>query len=323
MTHDHLLGVKLMAKRWTAEDIPDLAGKTIVVTGGNSGLGFEAARKLVGRGAHVVLACRDPRKAREAIEAIRSEHRDASIEAMTLDLADLRSVRRFAGAFQEQHPQLHVLCNNAGVMAIPRRSTADGFEMQFGTNHLGHFALTGLLLDSLLATPGARIVTVSSNAHRFGRICLDDLNGERGYGKWTAYAQSKLANLLFVLELNRRAGVCGADLTSVGCHPGYAATNLQFVGPRMESSFVLEKGAALLNRMLAQSAEMGALPILHAATASGVCGGDCFGPDGPAEAWGYPKKVSPASRARDRDTARVLWKVSEDLTGVRYEALPG
>jgi NAD(P)-dependent dehydrogenase (short-subunit alcohol dehydrogenase family) len=315
--------VKVMEKTWTAEDMPDLSGKTIIVTGGNSGLGFEAARKLVGRRAHVVLACRDPRKAAEAIDAIRSEHPDASIESMHLDLSDLRTVRRFADTFREHHDRLHVLCNNAGVMAIPRRTTADGFELQFGTNHLGHFALTGLLLEPLLAALGARVVTVSSYAHRLGRIAFDDLNGERGYGKWTAYAQSKLANLLFVIELNHRAGVSGADLTSVGCHPGYAATNLQFVGPRMESSFLLEKGAALLNRMLAQSAEMGALPILYAATASGVCGGDCIVPDGPAEAWGHPKKVSLVPRAQDRDTARALWKVSEELTGVRYEALRG
>lgn len=310
-----------MARRWTAEDMPDLAGKTVVVTGANSGLGFEVARRLAGKGAHVVLACRDIGKAREASDAIRSEHPQASLEEMKLDLADLGSVRHFAAMFCERHRRLHVLCNNAGVMALPRRTTADGFEIQFGTNHLGHFALTGLLLEPLLATPGARVVTVSSGAHRFGRIRFDDLHGEQSYSKWKAYAQSKLANLLFVFELNRRSGLSGADITSVGCHPGYAATNLQYVGPRMEGSFLLEKGAALLNRVLAQSAEMGALPILYAATAEGVCGGDCFGPDGPGEAWGYPKKVLPAGRARDPVVARELWRVSEQLTGVRYEAL--
>jgi hypothetical protein len=312
-----------MTKRWAAKDIPDLSGKTIVVTGGNSGLGFEAARWLVGKRAHVVLACRDLRKARETAESLVSEHPDASVEAMKLDMADLRSVRRFVDEFRDEHRALHVLCNNAGVMALPRRTTADGFELQFGTNHLGHFALTGLLLDLLLATPGARVVTVSSSAHRLGRVRFDDLHGERSYGKWAAYAQSKLANLLFAFELNRRARAAGADLTSVGCHPGYAATNLQFAGPRMEGSFVMETLAALLNRVLAQSAEMGALPILYAATASGVRGGDCIGPDGPAEAWGHPKKVSPAARARDRETACTLWRVSEELTGVRFDALPG
>jgi len=293
-----------MANKWTVDDIPDLSGKTIIVTGANSGLGFEASRRLAGKGAHVVLACRDAQKAREAAASIESETHGASLEAMKLDLADLRSVSRFSADFCKRHGRLHVLCNNAGVMALPHRTTADGFEMQFGTNHLGHFALTGLLLERLLATPGARVVTVSSGAHRLGKIDFDDLQGERGYGKWTAYAQSKLANLLFTFELNRRARAAEADLLGVGCHPGYTATNLQFAGPRMEGSRVMETLAGLLNRVLAQSVEMGTLPILYAATASDVRGGDCIGPEGLAEAWGYPKKVTPAARARDRKTAR-------------------
>jgi NAD(P)-dependent dehydrogenase (short-subunit alcohol dehydrogenase family) len=206
-------------------------------------------------------------------------------------------------------------------MAIPLRRTADGFEMQFGTNHLGHFALTGLLLEPLLSAGEARVVTVSSVAHWAGWMQLKDPNWQRRYWRWPAYAQSKLANLLFAFELQRKAASTGAGLLSVGCHPGYSATDLQLVGPRMDGSVVMEKLAASLNRVVAQTAEMGALPILYAATADGVRGGDCIAPDGPLESWGYPKKVVPGSRARDETLARKLWDLSEALTGVRYDAL--
>jgi hypothetical protein len=217
------------------------------------------------------------------------------------------------------YPSLHVLCNNAGVMAIPHRKTADGFEMQLGTNHLGHFALTGLLLDRLLATPGARVVSVSSNAHKFGAMRWDDLQWERRYRKWFAYSQSKLANLLFAFELQRRLAAQGAGLISVGCHPGYAATNLQAAGPRMQGSSLGEGIMELANRLFAQSAAMGALPTLYAATAPDVKGGDYIGPDGLGEQWGYPKKVPSNARSRDADAQRRLWEISEQLTGVRYE----
>jgi hypothetical protein len=206
-------------------------------------------------------------------------------------------------------------------MALPYRKTADGFEMQFGTNHLGHFALTGLLLDRLLATPGARVVTVSSGAHRMGNIRFDDLQWERGYGKWRAYGQSKLANLLFTYELQRRLDAQSAPLIAVACHPGYAATNLQFAGPRMEGASFMESLSALSNDYFAQNAAMGALPTLYAATAADVRGGDYIGPDGFAELWGHPRKVQSNRRAHDRDLARRLWEISESLTGVRYEAL--
>ena len=306
---------------WTADDIPPQAGRTIVITGANSGIGYEAARQLAAKGAHVVLACRDQAKGRGAIESITAAQPSASVELMELDLADLGSIRRFAAAARAASPALHVLCNNAGVMAIPRRTTRDGFEMQFGTNHLGHFALTGLLLERLLATPGARVVTVSSGAHKFGVMHWNDLQGERSYGSWRAYGQSKLANLLFTYELQRRLATAHAELISVACHPGYAATNLQAAGPRMQGSSIGEAVWGFANRLLAQSAAMGALPTLYAATAPDVRGGDYIGPDGLGEQWGHPKKVRSNARSHDPEAQRRLWEISEQLVGVRYDAL--
>jgi NAD(P)-dependent dehydrogenase (short-subunit alcohol dehydrogenase family) len=302
-----------------AEWVPDLGGRTVVVTGGNSGIGFEAARVLADRGARVVLACRDLGKAAAAVDGIRAARPGAAVEARELDLARLDSVRKFAEAWLGGEHPLHVLVNNAGVMALPHRRTTDGFEMQLGTNHLGHFALTGLLLERLLGTPGARVVTVSSSAHRPGRIHFDDLQSERRYRKWAAYAQSKLANLLFAFELDRRLRARGADAISVACHPGYAATNLQAAGPRMQGSGWLEAFFGWSNRLLAQSAAAGALPTLYAATAPEVSGGDFIGPGGFAEMWGPPKRVEPSARARDPEAAARLWEVSERLTGVRFD----
>jgi NAD(P)-dependent dehydrogenase (short-subunit alcohol dehydrogenase family) len=240
---------------------------------------------------------------------------------MALDLASLASVRAFAAAFVAKHERLDLLCNNAGVMAIPRRHTADGFEMQLGTNHLGHFALTGLVLPRLLDTPGARIVSVSSSAHRPGKMHWNDLQLERRYRKWRAYAQSKLANLLFAFELDRRLRKAGASVISVAAHPGYAATNLQAVGARMEGARFREQILALGNRLFAQSAAMGALPTLHAATAPEVQGGDYFGPASLGEMWGHPRKVGSTARARNRADAARLWELSETLTDVRFAAL--
>ena len=306
---------------WSHRDVPDQSGRTIVVTGANSGIGFEAASTLTAAGAHVVLACRDPLRAADAVARLRSRHPRASLESLPLDLASLASVRDFAKAFADRHARLDVLANNAGVMAIPRRTTADGFEMQLGTNHLGHFALTGLLLPRLLATPGARVVTVSSTAHRGGRMRFDDLQGERSYTRWGAYGQSKLANLLFSYELDRRARAAGRDLVAAACHPGYAATNLQFVGARMDGSRFMEGLMSWANRVFSQDAAMGALPTLYAATAPGVRGGDYYGPDRLFETWGHPKKVGSSGRSRDLEAARRLWAVSEELTGVRYHEL--
>jgi len=307
--------------RWAIADIPVQSGRVAIVTGANSGLGSESALALAAKGAHVVLACRDAAKAQSALQAIRAASPAVSVEAMALDLASLASVRAFAEAFVAQHERLDLLCNNAGVMAIPHRRTTDGFEMQFGTNHLGHFALTGLLLPRLLDTPGARVVSVSSSAHRPGKIHWDDLQLERSYRNWRAYAQSKLANLLFAFELDRRLRKAGTSVISVAAHPGYAATNLQSVGARMAGSRVLERLFEVANRLIAQSAAMGALPTLYAATAPEVQGGDYFGPASLGEMWGHPRKVGSSARSKDLADAARLWKLSEALTDVRFAAL--
>ena len=306
---------------WTTDDIPDLSGRTAVVTGANSGLGFESALALARAGAEVVLACRDQTKGADAADRITGSVPSATVSLEPLDLSDLSSVRAFATAIGEKYTGLDLLLNNAGVMAIPRRETADGFEMQFGTNHLGHFALTGLLLDALLARPGARVVTVSSSVAQVGRIRFDDLQGTAKNGKWSAYSQSKLANQLFALELDRRATRAGMDLVSVAAHPGYAATNLQAVGPQMSGSSLMERITDIGNKLFGQSAAGGALPSLYGATAPGVSGGQYFGPDGFMAQRGAPKEVAFVKAAKDPVTARRLWEVSEELTGVRFTAL--
>ncbi|MFE0150393.1 oxidoreductase [Nonomuraea sp. NPDC059007] len=298
---------------WTAADIGDLSGLAAVVTGANSGIGMIAAGELARRGAATVLACRDVAKGEAAAQLMKKAAPHASIEVRQLDLADLASVRAFAAAYTGG---LDVLVNNAGVMALPYRQTVDGFEMQFGTNHLGHFALTGLLLPRLLERPDPRVVTVSSGLHKGGHIDFDDLQGERSYRKWAAYGQSKLANLLFAYELQRRAA--GA-LTSVAAHPGYAATNLQAVGPRMEGNPILEFGSRLGNVLFAQSAERGALPLLYAATERGLAGGTYVGPDGRFGSRGYPTPIDSSPASKDRAVAARLWSVSEALTGVHYD----
>lgn len=309
------------AVRWIEDHVPNLTGKRVVITGANSGLGFEATAILAGKGAEVVLAVRDLARGQRAIAEIGARVPGARLRAMALDLASLASVRRFADAFLSGHDRLDILINNAGVMAIPRRLTADRFEMQFGVNHLGHFALTGLLLPLLLKTPAARVVTVSSGAHVLGRINFDDLHGERRYQPWAAYAQSKLANLLFAYELQRRLAAAGSGTISVAAHPGYAATNLQRVGPEMSGSKLGMWLMAASNRLLAQSAAMGALPEVYAATSPRVQGGDYIGPDGPLGQRGFPKKVRSSPRSYDLDAAARLWAVSEKLTGVRFEGI--
>jgi NAD(P)-dependent dehydrogenase (short-subunit alcohol dehydrogenase family) len=307
-----------MAK-WSTHDVPHLSGTSALVTGANSGLGYETALALAVAGAAVVLACRDQTKGAEAVERIRRVAPAAQVELASLDLADQASTRDFADQFNAGHNGLNILVNNAGVMAIPRRETVDGFEMQFGTNHLGHFALTGLLLENLLARPGARVVTLSSEVALVGRIKFDDLQSTRHYRKWAAYAQSKLANQLFTLELDRRAGDRG--IVSVAAHPGYAATNLQGVGPKMSGSRVKKALADIENVVFAQSAAMGALPVLYGATAPGVTGAQYFGPDKLFGMRGYPKQVHFVKAAKVQETATRLWEVSEELTGVHFEAL--
>ena len=304
---------------WKAADMPDQTGRTVVITGGNSGIGLDAGLAFARKGADLILACRNPDKAQAAVEHVRSEAEGAEVEAMQLDLADLASVRSFAEALLEQRQALHVLCNNAGVMALPYRKTSDGFEMQFGTNHLGHFALTGLLLPLLRSAEASRVVTVSSMAHRIGKMRFEDLAWEKGYSKWPAYGMSKLANLLFAFELQRRLDESGAGPISVACHPGYSNTNLQLAGPQMSGSRFMETASKWFGAAAAQSSHMGALPTVYAATAEGVQGGDYIGPNGFMETYGFPKKVGSSKAAQDTASAAKLWEMSEELTGVRYE----
>ena len=299
--------------KWTADQIPDQSGRTAVVTGANSGLGLVTARELARRGASVVLACRNTDKGDDAKREIESAVPGAKVEVAALDLSNLESVHAFAEG--PAPGAIDLLVNNAGIMATPRHETADGFELQLGTNHLGHFALTGVLLERLEGRDDARVVTLSSGAHRMGKINFDDLGGERRYNRWRAYGQSKLANLLFMLELDRRLRAAGSRVKSVGAHPGYAATNLQSTGPPRFDRLVMVVG----NKVLAQSAEMGALSPLYAATEPNVEGGTYVGPDGIAEQRGHPEPVTPSGAARDEQTARRLWEVSEELTGVRFK----
>ncbi|KPK16300.1 MAG: short-chain dehydrogenase [Myxococcales bacterium SG8_38] len=306
-----------MRQDWSLDRIPDLSGRVMVVTGANSGIGYEAARALARHGAEVVLACRSGEKAEAAAGRIRAESPSASLEIVPLDLADLASIRAFADTLRARKSRLDALINNAGVMALPRRTTRDGFEMQLGTNHLGHFALTGRLLELLLATPRSRVVNVSSMAHTFGTIRFHDLQWERRYSKWGAYGQSKLANLLFTHELDKRLKETGSDTISVACHPGWAATNLQEVGPKMAGSKLMETLSAWGNAMLAQDAAAGALPTVFA-TVEPLKGNEYVGPTRMMGWHGPPEIVQPLPKARDPETAERLWEVSEDLTGVHY-----
>jgi NAD(P)-dependent dehydrogenase (short-subunit alcohol dehydrogenase family) len=308
-----------MKQQWTVRDIPDQSGKTVVITGANSGIGYEAARALAQHGAHVVMACRDLSKGKEAAGAIRQEAPRGSVELLQLDLADLKQVRHFVEMFGEHHTKLDVLINNAGIMHIPSRQTADGFEMQFGVNHLGHFALTRFLLPTLVKRPQARVVTVSSFLHKSGKINFADLNATTNYDKYLAYSQAKVANVLFAFELQRKFVAHHVDAISVAAHPGYAATNLQAVGPQMAGSRLMQTIMSLANRLVAQSAAMGALPILYAATAPDVTGGEYFGPSGFREIRGYPVRVTSSVESQDQEIARRLWAVSEEMTGVNYE----
>jgi NAD(P)-dependent dehydrogenase (short-subunit alcohol dehydrogenase family) len=301
-----------MGDEWGPERIPDQSGRAVVVTGANSGLGLVTARELARAGARVVMACRNLDKGHAAVDRCRAALPEAQVQLDELDLASLESVRAFVERFKATHDGLDLLINNAGVMAPPRRETADGFELQFGTNHLGHFALTASLLDAMEGREDARVVTLSSTAHKMGRINFDNLNGERRYFRWNAYGQSKLANLLFTLELDRRLRAAGSTVKSMAAHPGYAATNLQTAAPPLFDRLVMK----VSNALVAQSDEMGALPTLYAATEPGLPGGTYVGPGGFAEQRGYPKIVQPNRAARDEDVARRLWDVSETLTAV-------
>lgn len=296
-------------KRWDGTQIPDQTGRVAIVTGANSGIGFETAKALAQKGATVVMACRNQAKGETAAEAIRSEKPAGSVQVMALDLSSLASVRAFAAEFTNKFNRLDLLINNAGVMALPKRfETADGFEMQFGTNHLGHFALTGLLFDLLAKTPGSRIVNVSSGAHQAGRMAWDDLQFKKSYSPFVAYSQSKLANLLFTYELQRRLDRVGVKTLATAAHPGWTATNLQ-----THSGI-----AGLLNPLFGQKPPMGALPTLYAATAPSVVPTGYYGPDGFMGMRGYPRRTESNRRSHDAEAAQKLWKVSEELTAVSF-----
>jgi NAD(P)-dependent dehydrogenase (short-subunit alcohol dehydrogenase family) len=299
-----------MKAKWTSGDVPGQQGRLAVVTGANTGLGFETARVLAARGASVVLAVRDTDKGKRAAARIAGTAPGADVTVQPLDLTSLDSVRAAAGELRARHPRIDLLINNAGVMLPPRQTTRDGFELQLGTNHLGHFALTGLLLEQMLPVPGSRVVTLSSLAHRIGaRINFDDLQSERSYRRVAAYSQSKLANLMFTYELARRLSGAGTTI-AVAAHPGLASTELTRNTPAI--------AAFLYARLLSQTPAMGALPVLRAATDPGVLGGQYYGPGGLLGARGYPELAHSSRRSRDTAIGRRLWTVSEELTGVTF-----
>lgn len=300
----------MSSKNWTAEDIPNQKGKMAIVTGSSSGIGFEAARVLANKGATVIIAVRSAEKGEKAAAKIREQNKEADVKVLKLDLADLASVKEFAEDFKKNYSQLDRLINNAGVMIPPYSKTADGFELQFGTNHLGHFALTGHLLDLLINTAGSRIVNVSSGAHKAGNLDFDDLTWEkRSYSAWRAYGDSKIANLYFTFELNRKLRENNLPAIAVAAHPGWTETELQRNSGFME----------LLGVVFAQNISMGALPTLRAAFDEEAKGDDYFGPDSFMEMRGYPVKVEANELSKDENIAKKLWEVSESLTGVKFE----
>ena len=308
--------------RWGSSDIPDQTGRTALVTGANSGLGLSSAEALARKGAAVLMACRNPTRAEAARARVAAVATGPAPVTVSLDLADLASVRAVVAEVAEHTEVLDVLLNNAGIMAPPLSRTTDSYEMQFGTNHLGHFALTGLLLPTLLRADRPRVVTTSSTMHRIGDHGWDDPGYDtRAYRRWPAYGRSKLANLLFTRELARRAADAGSGLVSAAAHPGYASTHLQTTGARSSGDLLGRASAAVMaigNGLVAQSAQAGAMPQLYAATMPDVAAGDYFGPDGPFEMRGSPKRVGTTAAARDDAAAQRLWSLSEDLTGVTY-----
>jgi NAD(P)-dependent dehydrogenase (short-subunit alcohol dehydrogenase family) len=310
-----------MTRRWTAADVPGQHGRTAVVTGASSGLGLETAMVLAGRGASVILACRDVAKAERAAGQIRARNPAASVRVVRLDLASLASVREAAAEIRTACPRLDLLINNAGVMNVPYQRTEDGLELTFATNHLGHFALTGLLLGPLLDRPGSRVVTVSSIGHRMGPKVMhfDDLQYTRGYRPWPAYWQSKLANLLFTYELQARLEAAGAATAALAAHPGNARTQL-WRHSRLDTAFY-DPRLRMLTFWFAQSALTGALATLRAATDPAAGGGEYYGPPGRLQYTGYPQRVESSPQSHDRDAQRRLWQESEQLAGVSYALL--
>lgn len=299
---------------WTADQIGRMDGKRILVTGGGSGIGFEAASVLASKGAEVILAVRNEEKGTRAANQMQVSDPNAKVSVMFLDLGDLSSVKQFAEQFLNRYERLDVLINNAGVMIPPYRKTKDGFELQFGTNHLGHYALTGRLLPALLAAPGSRVVTVSSIASRGGAIRFDNLDGGKGYSAFQFYQQSKLANLLFAVELQRRLQRNGAETISVCCHPGISQTNLLSRGSGKEAGWFMKLAMGLVS----QPAAMGALPTMYAAANPDLRGGEFIGPEGKGNRKGYPTVTGEEKKLFSAPVAERLWEVSEQLTGVTY-----
>ena len=309
--------------KWTEDDIPDQTGRVALVTGANTGLGFETARALAQHGAHVVMACRNADKAAAAESSINALSPAGSVEVLLTDMADLDSIAGSAAQFRAAHDRLDILVNNAGIMAVPQATTVQGFESQFGVNHLGHFSLTALLLPALIsAGEGSRVVNVSSNGHKMGKMHFDDLMATKKYRPWTAYFQSKLANLLFTSELQRRLGAADMPTVAVAAHPGGSRTELAEKSTgRSPLNFLMQVTRPIAEPLFSQSAAMGALPQLHAAVAPGVEGNDYFGPDGFGEMKGHPEKVGRTDRAKNSDDAMQLWKMSLELTGADYSVL--
>ncbi len=300
-------------EKWTEQDIPDMTGKIVIMTGANSGIGYEATRALAQNGATVVMACRNMQKANDAAERLHALVLAKNLDVMGLDLSSLESVRQFAAAFLAKYDRLDLLINNAGLMAIPFSLTKDGFESQIGVNHLGHFALTGLLLEQLLATPASRIINISSGAHKMGKIHIERFTNDNDYSPFGAYGQSKLANLLFTYELQRKLTATNTSTISVAAHPGGSNTNL---ANNVDSRFM--RLLMPIFSLIMQSAAMGALPTLRAATDSNAQGGDYYGPGGFQEMRGHPQKVASNELSHDKALAQRLWSASEELTGVRY-----
>ncbi|MDV7765955.1 oxidoreductase [Peribacillus sp. CSMR9] len=303
-----------MIEKWNGEDMADVSGQTIVITGANSGLGFETAFALAGKGAEIILAVRNASKGEKAVDRIISVHPKANVRVMQLDLSDLSSIRHFADSFNENYDSLSVLINNAGVMIPPYSKTKDGFELQFGSNHLGHFALTGLLLPRILSTPKSRVVTLSSLAAINGFIDFGNLNGENGYKPMKYYGQSKLANLLFARELQNKFNQHEANPISVACHPGLAHTNLMSRG----SGKPMNRFVHFLSKTFTQPANMGALPTLYAATEPTLTGGEYIGPDGKKSRKGFPRKDTIIDTLYNEETSKRLWDISETMSGVKY-----
>lgn len=307
-----------MPTHWTLEAMPDQTGKIVIVTGATHGIGYEAAKAFALKNATLILAVRDTALGQKRVEEFRALHPRSTCDVLALDLGSLASVRAFVAAFKAKYNQLHILINNAGIMAVPFGKTEDGFEKQIGVNYLGHFALTGLLLDVIHKTPGARIIPVASEAERTGNIpaLLADFNFDKGYQRWTAYGHSKLAQVMFAYELNRRLQQHGYSAVAIGAHPGFARTNLRTTGMTQERN-PLHRFLNIFFEWISQSQALGALPILYAATAPDAKGGEYYGTSR-MQMWGYPAKNSSSAKSHDEAVAKQLWAKSEEVTGVRY-----